>query len=189
MIEMQSAEGAVDAAAFLLGRGILEPSVEQTARASALLQAAQAAVEKRAGRVLAPREIEFTADVPPGGRCWHFPIAPLVSVVSVGYSAPFAGAASLTPDQYSVVDPTGAPRLVLASGLDLSGAVLRVVANMGYAAAATYPPQLVQAASMVAGEWFDAGFSVENQFRAPRLSFAVDALCDQVRFRRVADWG
>lgn len=131
---------------------------------TALILAATAVVETATNRPILKRTVEIALPDEPWSEFW-LPVAPC----------------------HALVDAPGA---VLLRGYDeprirrgdYGGDTIR--AEVGYRTATDAPQQLLQAIILLVLEWRAAGITVEGQFLAPQLSFGVQRLLRQIRYRR-----
>lgn len=150
-----------------------------------LLDAAVEVVETACNRPMGPREATF--DLPSGLLCggiWWFPVAPVASVGAVEGTADHSAWVALDPDDWRLETAHDTPRLALNAAP--TSTALRVRATVGHEADAV-PRGMVQAAMLMAKEWFEAGISLEE---APqkRVFFGSARLMRRERYRRPAEW-
>lgn len=135
---------------------------------TALLVAATSVVETAANRPILRRTVEIALPEAAWSEFW-LPVAPCHGLVDA------AGVTLLRGFDEPRLRRTGA-------------APHAVVAEVGYESAAAAPAQLLQAITLLALEWRAASITVDGQFLAPALSFGVQRLIRQVRYRRPLEW-
>jgi hypothetical protein len=170
---------ALEARAFLTTRGVFDPDLSQITAADEALRAAQAVVETGTRRLIGARQMGFSTHV--AGARWWFPVCPIAAVTAVTWSQDGRVFSPLGAEAYFLEDGKDEPVLNVA-GL-ACGVRLKITAQAGGDA----PVQMMQAVRLLAGEWFDAGLSIDP-FNAPSLSFGVRALMSQVRYARPMEW-
>ena len=151
----------------------------------ALLDAAVEVVETACNRPMGAREATF--DVPAGLLCggiWWFPVAPVQAVTAVEGTADHSAWVARPAGTWRLETPHDTPRIALAAAP--ASTALRVTATVGHQAGAV-PRPMVQAAMLMAKEWFEAGISLEE---APqrRVFFGAARLMRQARYLRPAEW-
>lgn len=146
----------------------------------ALLGAAQQVVITAINR---PLEGDYRFEVPlfPRWSIWWFPCAPVAQLLSIE--------AQGDDGEWQAVDLTGwrvrqsqsEPQLVVPSGWSAqSFDALRVTATLGEGV----DLRAEAAVKLLTKEWYEAQIAAEDVPEAPRLSFGVRALVNQVRYSR-----
>ncbi|ARU02975.1 hypothetical protein [Yoonia vestfoldensis] len=153
------------------------------------LSAAQEVVETACRRPLLPRDVIIETRYL-GGSCWWFPVAPVQSLTTVAAQADDGSWTHLGTEGVVLLSAFDEPKLWIAEGYlaDLrDGTALRVTASVGYLAGALRKG-MCQAIIMLTKEWYDAGIALE-QTDALKVSFGVERLIKQNRYKRPAEWG
>lgn len=176
-----AAAGPITASEFKRSIHMLEIETDDDALITDLIATATAVVETGTAHPMAAADYEF--DLPLGcWETWWFPVRPVNSLAKVEW----LDAANV----WNGTDAGGAyllrghdePQLVIPADLaaSLQGArAARVTANVGGAALV----QQRQAVIMLVKEWRDAGIALDG-VEPPKLSWGVQRLIDQVRYRR-----
>jgi uncharacterized phiE125 gp8 family phage protein len=154
----------------------------------AYLQAAREAVENHTGRALMPQTWELRLPGFPDGAI-KLPIAPLLSLTSVRYTAPDGADTLLDTAAYQIEAPSGptaqpATLWPVASGLwpaalPYDRAAVRVRFQAGYANAGAVPAALRAAILLVLGELYENREA--SAAKAPEEIPAVRRLLDPYR--------
>ncbi|WP_435988538.1 hypothetical protein [Sulfitobacter sp. SH24] len=176
-----AAAGPVTASEFKRSIHMLEVETDDDVLITDLIATATAVVETGTAHPMAATDYEF--DLPLGTwETWWFPVRPVTTLKKVEWldgenvwqGGDAAGA--------YVLRNHDEPRLVIPA--DLAAALqdaraARVTANVGGAPLV----QQRQAVIMLVKEWRDAGIALEG-VEPPKLSWSIQRLIDQVRYRR-----
>ncbi|WP_322889312.1 MULTISPECIES: head-tail connector protein [unclassified Yoonia] len=155
----------------------------------AYLAAAQEVVETACRRPLLPRDVIIETRYQ-GGSCWWFPVAPVQALTGIEVLERDGTWAERDTDDVVLASAFDEPKILfgeatLAGVRD--GAPVRVTASVGYPAGALRKG-MCQAIIMLTKEWYDAGIAVE-QTAEIKVSFGVERLIKQNRYKRPAEWG
>lgn len=131
---------------------------------SALLTAATDVVETATRRPIVPRVVEIALPETSWSEFW-LPVAPVIELLG----------ATGVELKYGFDEP----RILRGDFSDES-----IQVRVGYAESTTIHNQLKQAIILLVLEWREAQISVGEAYQAPSLSFGVQRLIKQVRYRR-----
>lgn len=152
----------------------------------AYLAAAQEVVETACRRPLLPRDaIIETRKM--GGSCWWFPVAPVQELIGIEVQGRDGLWAELITDDVVLMSAFDEPKLRFPEGYLGDSGAIRVAASVGYPAD-QLRKGMCQAIIMLTKEWYDAGIAIE-QTGEITVSFGVERLIKQNRYKRPAEWG
>jgi uncharacterized phiE125 gp8 family phage protein len=153
------------------------------------LAAAQEVIETACRRPLLPRDVIIETRYL-GGSCWWFPVAPVQTLTGIEVLERDGTWAERDTDDVVLASAFDQPKILFgeATLADMrDGAPIRVTASVGYLAG-ELRKGMCQAIIMLTKEWYDAGIALE-QTDALKVSFGVERLIKQNRYKRPAEWG
>jgi hypothetical protein len=175
----------VDATTFKSAVHIGSDDLADDGHLSLFLQAAQEVVSTATGIPPAPGSYEFDVAFSGGGwRRFWFPARPVTEIEAVEVTDATGAWVAQDATEVRLVDGYGEPQALLPEGWAGATAYadrLRITATAG---TDNPPAQMSQAIILLAKEWLEAGIAVEDQFQAAQLSFGVQRLIRQIRYRR-----